>query len=92
MKMEEKVENPSKGTGSATEARETISGETSAVGSPISSKHQSLSDLKKTEATKIFSNSSHQEYYRYRSSFLYYLFTKETFLYVLDYFFSSIVG
>ncbi len=63
--MEKEVEKPSKGTGLATEARETISGETGAMGSPTSSKHQSLSDLKKTEATKIFSNSSHQEYNRY---------------------------
>ena len=66
MKMEEKEEKlSSKAPGLATEARETISGETGAVGSPRSSKPQSFSDLKKTEATKIFHNSSHHEYYRY---------------------------
>ncbi len=90
--MEKEVENPSKAMGLATETTEAISGEIAAVGSPRSSKPQSFSDLKKTEATKIFSNSSHHEYYRYCSEFLYYLFTKETFLHVLDYYFSSIVG
>ena len=63
--MEKQVENPSKATRLATEAREAISGEIAAVGSPRSSKPQSLSDLKKTEASKIFHNSSHHEYYRY---------------------------
>ena len=64
--MEEKEEKlSSKAMGLATESSEAILGETTAVGSPRSSKPQSLSDLKKTEATKIFSNSSHQEYYRY---------------------------
>ncbi len=63
--MEEKEEKlSSKPTGLATKASKAISGETGAVGSPRSSKPQSSSDQKKTEATKIFSNSSHHEYYR----------------------------